>query len=350
MIAICAKFFLGFKTLQYYFTKTNCQAKKNGPNFDGYTAKRLILLASEMVSSPLVGADDPETVSVMTKTSNKSMPSAPDQQAWPATPWPKSAVEDVAPSHPLIVEEPLSIRVQGQPFVVVMRTPGDEKAQAAGLCLAEGIVDTPDDILNLALCDGPESNTVTLTLAAAAAARFKIRDHKRAQISQTGCGLCGKELIQDLYRDLRPLPEGPVLTAAAIAASLQALDRYQPLRAATRAAHAAALFDRQEEILTVAEDVGRHNALDKVIGRMFLARGLDRIGFLVMSSRISYELVQKAARARIPVIVGNSRPTSLAVALADKLNMTLATRAPGDGLLIFTGARRLAGREGSEPR
>ncbi len=278
------------------------------------------------------------------------MPNAHDQQSWTATPWPAPAAADAEPSHPLIVEEPLSIRVQGQPFVVVMRTPGDEKAHAAGLCLAEGIIDAPDDIVNLALCDGPASNTVTLTLAAAAASRFKTRDHRRAQISQTGCGLCGKELIEDLYRDLRPLPDGPVLAAAALAQRLQALDQYQPLRAATRAAHAAALFDRHERLLTAAEDVGRHNALDKVIGRLFLDRGLDRIGFLVMSSRISYELVQKAARARIPIILGNSRPTSLAVALAAKLNMTLATRAPGDGLLIFTGDERLSGPAVAPPR
>ncbi len=268
------------------------------------------------------------------------MPSTHDQKSWSATHWPEPLEDNTATR--LIVEEPLAIRVQGQPFVVVMRTPGDEKAHTAGLCLAEGIVDTPDEIVNLALCDGPASNTVTLTLTAAAAARFKTRDHRRAQISQTGCGLCGKELIDDLYRDLHPLPDGPVLDAAAVARSLEALDRYQPLRAATRAAHAAALFDRQAGLLVVAEDVGRHNALDKVIGRLFLEGGLDRIGFLVMSSRLSYELVQKAARARIPAIVGNSRPTSLAVALADRLNMTLATRAPGDGLMIFTGNDRLA--------
>jgi FdhD protein len=94
--------------------------------------------------------------------------------------------------------------------------------------------------------------------------------------------------------------------------------------------------------LTAAEDVGRHNALDKCVGRLFLARRLPLIALLVMSSRISYELVQKAARARIPVIIGNSRPTSLAVALATRLNMTLAARAPGDGMLIFAGEKRLS--------
>jgi FdhD protein len=258
-----------------------------------------------------------------------------------ATRWfrdaPTAASEEVV----LIAEEPLSIRVQGQPFVVVMRTPGDEKAHAAGLCLAEGIIDTPADLAELGLCDGPASNTVTVTLHPDAAARFRTRDHRRAHISQTGCGLCGKELIDDLYQDLRPLPDGPVLSVRIAAGGLLSLDRHQPLRAATRAAHAAALFDRNRQLLAAAEDVGRHNALDKVIGRLFLDGRLGQIAFLVMSSRISYELVQKAARARIPVILGNSRPTALAVALADRLNMTLATRAPDDGLLIFSAGERL---------
>ncbi|MBL0713308.1 MAG: formate dehydrogenase accessory sulfurtransferase FdhD [Desulfosarcina sp.] len=258
------------------------------------------------------------------------------------TRWHADPLPDPTDRLTLIAEEPLSIRVQGQPFVVVMRTPGDEKEHAAGLCLAEGIIDTPDDITNLSLCDGPESNTVTVTLSKTAAARFRAQDHRRAHISQTGCGLCGKELILDLYQNLQPVPDGPVIASAAAAKCLLSIDQYQPLRAATRAAHAAALFDRQGQFLTVAEDVGRHSALDKSIGRLFLGRQLSRIGFLVLSSRISYELVQKAARARIPVILANSRPTALAVALAEGLNITLATKMPGGGgLFIFTGNERL---------
>lgn len=241
----------------------------------------------------------------------------------------------------LIAEEPLSIRVQGRPFVVVMRTPGEEKAHAAGLCLAEGVIDRPEDIAALALCDGAESNTVTVTLHQNAAERFAHRAPRRAHVSQTGCGLCGKELIADLYQDLSPLPAGPQIAAHRAAVALRALDQHQPLRAATRAAHAAAVFDGASQLLAVAEDVGRHNALDKAVGRLFLDGRLKQSAMLVMSSRISYELVQKAARARAPIILGNSRPTALAVALADRLNMTLATRAPGGGLLIFSHAERL---------
>lgn len=266
----------------------------------------------------------------------------PDNQT-PSTAihWPASDTGDACRQLSLIAEEPLSIRVQGQPFVVVMRTPGDEQAHAAGLCLAEGVIDAPEDIAALALCDGDNRNTVTVTLNEAAAARFHTRDHRRAHISQTGCGLCGKELIQDLYQDLRPLPDGPVITASQAAGGLAALERHQPLRAATRAAHAAVVFDRDLRLLTAVEDVGRHNALDKSVGRLLLEGRLPQSALLVMSSRISYELVQKAARARIPVIIGNSRPTGLAVALAARLNMTLAVRAPDDGLFIFTGRPRL---------
>ena len=271
------------------------------------------------------------------------MDTTADQIPWTITRWPQTSPADAADRLALIAEEPLSIRVQGQPFVVVMRTPGHEKAHAAGLCLAEGVVDTPEDIVSLALCDGPDSNTVTVTLNRAAAERFKSREHRRAHISQTGCGLCGKELIDDLYRDLHPLPDGPPMATAAVHAGLVSLDQHQPLRAATRAAHAAVLFDHRGQRLIAIEDVGRHNALDKCIGRMFLDRRLPAIGFLVMSSRLSYELVQKAARARIAVIIGNSRPTALAVALAAKLNITLTTRAPGDGLFVFTAKERLQG-------
>jgi FdhD protein len=112
------------------------------------------------------------------------------------------------------------------------------------------------------------------------------------------------------------------------------------LRAQTRAAHAAALHDREGRLLAVAEDVGRHNALDKVIGRLFLDKQLSEAAMVALSSRISYELVQKAACARIPIMVAVSRPTALAVALAESLNMTLASRRPGDGFWVYTGADR----------
>jgi len=240
----------------------------------------------------------------------------------------------------LIAEEPLSIRVQGRPYVVVMRTPGDELAHAAGLCLAEGLVHDPSDIAQLAFCDGTDTNTVTVTLQENCARRLAHKGDRRAYISQTGCGLCGKELIQDLHTEIRPIADQGAVPIAAAWTALSGLHHNQPLRAQTRAAHAAALHDREGRFLAVAEDVGRHNALDKVIGRLFLDKQLSEAAMVVLSSRISYELVQKAACARIPIMVAVSRPTALAVALAESLNMTLASRRPGDGFWVYTGADR----------
>jgi FdhD protein len=241
----------------------------------------------------------------------------------------------------LIAEEPLSIRVQGRPYMVVMRTPGEELAHAAGLCLAEGLIRQPSDIAQIAFCDGDDTNTVTVTLQEHCASRLAQRGDRRAYISQSGCGLCGKELIQDLHTEIRPLSDHTAVPLLCVSKALADLPREQPLREQTRAAHAAAIHDQEGLLLAVAEDVGRHNALDKVIGRLFLDDRLQSAAMIVLSSRISYELVQKAACARIPIIVAVSRPTSLAVALAESLNIALASRRPGGGLWGYTAGHRL---------
>ena len=241
----------------------------------------------------------------------------------------------------LLGEEPLSIRVQGKPYSVVMRTPGDEIPHAAGFCLSEGIVDTPEDFAALGLCDEGDSNVVTATLTFAR--RKKIPDlfERREFISQTSCGICGKELVDDLRQEIRPITDNSGIDLSRALACLEGLSDRQPLRAQTNASHAAALFNRDFELLAVAEDVGRHNALDKAIGKLFLESRLSGVAFVILSSRISYELVQKAARARIPIILALSRPTALAVALASELNMTLASLAEESGLYIFNAEHRL---------
>ena len=246
-----------------------------------------------------------------------------------------------ATEHELISEEPLSIRIEGKPYAVIMRTPGDEKAHAAGFCLAEGIVDTPEDIAALACCDnGTDSNVVTVTLSESR--RHKIIDlmDRRGFISQTSCGICGKEVVEDLYQAIRPIHDNVRIDIQQVLGYLQQLGRHQPLRRKTRASHAAALYTEDFELLTTAEDVGRHNALDKAIGKLFFNRKLDQAAIAVLSSRISYELVQKAARARIPIIIAVSRPTSLAVELAAGLNMTLACLSRPSGLYVFCGQQR----------
>lgn len=240
----------------------------------------------------------------------------------------------------LISEEPLSIRIQGNPYAVVMRTPGEEIPHAAGFCLAEGIVDSPDDIANLGVCEESHHNVVTVTLKESR--RHKVPEfmERRGYISQTSCGICGKEVISDLYQAIQPVPDGMVLNWARALDQLNALSDNQPIRTKTGAAHAAAIFNKDYELLSVSEDVGRHNALDKAVGKLFLDYKLDQAALLVLSSRISYEMVQKAARARIPVIIAKSRPTFLAVEIASRLNLTLANPARKSGIYIYSGEHR----------
>jgi FdhD protein len=247
-----------------------------------------------------------------------------------------SAASDVR----LIMEEPLSIRVQGKPYAVVMRTPGDELSHAAGFCLGEGVLDAPEDMETLAVC---ESNVVTVTLKPERRETMGWILERRGFVSQSSCGICGKELIQDLFQIVKPLEDATRIDAQTALSLLDSLHGYQSLHRQTRASHAAALFDTQGRMLSLGEDVGRHNALDKAIGKLFLEGKLGRASMVALSSRVSYELVQKAARARIPVILAISRPTTLAVEMAVRLNLTLACLSPADGLYVFAGEHRFAG-------
>ncbi len=242
-------------------------------------------------------------------------------------------------SHRLVGEEPLSIRIQGKPYSVVMRTSGDEIAHVAGFCLGEGIADDPDDLASLAFCDGSDTNVVAVTLEKSRPEKIPEYLERREFVSQTSCGLCGKEIVAELYQRIHPIEDDRAMELNMALNALNALPHHQPLRDETRASHAAALCDSSARVLSVAEDVGRHNALDKAIGKLFLKRRLPEVSLLVLSSRISYELVQKAARARIPIILAVSRPTALAVELASQLNMTLACLAKAGGVYIFCGDR-----------
>jgi FdhD protein len=240
----------------------------------------------------------------------------------------------------LIAEEPLSIRVNGKPYSVVMRTPGDEIAHAAGFCLVEGLVDEPEDIASIGFCTEEGTNVATVILTSARTEKISALLERKGFISQTSCGICGKEVVKDLQQILSPLAQTfkiPVSRALECADNLAA---HQKLYQKTNSAHAAMIFDSDLNMLAFAEDVGRHNALDKAIGKVFMNGRLDDAVFGLMSSRLSYELVQKAARARLQILVGISRPTALAVALAQSVHMTIACAKNSD-LMVFCGEERL---------
>jgi FdhD protein len=243
----------------------------------------------------------------------------------------------------LIGEEPLVIRAQDRPYAVVMRTPGEENFHVAGFCLTEGLVDCREDILTLGYCDENDTNVAEVTFRPERHQKIKALLARRGFISQTSCGLCGKELIEDLCQALTPSSDKTMVTFDQILDCAEELPRQQRLYGRTGGSHGAMIFDKSIQLLAVSEDVGRHNALDKAIGKILLDGVLDD-GFLgILSSRISYELVQKAARAQLPILVSMSRPTALAVALGRSLNMTLACLGKKNEILVFCGENRLHG-------
>jgi FdhD protein len=249
----------------------------------------------------------------------------------------------------LLGEEPLQVRVEDKPYAVVMRTPGEEREQAAGFCLGEGIIDGPDDLRTIGYDWQQDPNLIDVWLKPARRARVKGILRRRSFVSQTSCGICGKGLIADLQQKIPPVTADFSLGLGQALACLARLSANQVLHKATRAAHAALLIDEQLRDLAFAEDVGRHNALDKAIGRALLGGTLGRARLLVLSSRTSYELVQKAARARIQILISNSRPTTLAAEMAAALNLTLAFPAAAGELVIVCGDGRI-GRDGGGGR
>ena len=241
----------------------------------------------------------------------------------------------------LIGEEPLLIQVEDQPYSVVMRTPGEEVFHVAGFCLAEGLVDHRSDFSTIDYCDEIDSNVVNVRLQPGRREKVANLLERRGFISQTSCGLCGKVMIRDLFQILTPIKDTTRINISEVTYCVHRLVEHQNLYERTRASHAAILFDAQRNVMTIAEDVGRHNALDKVIGKVFLNGQLRKARLAVLSSRVSYELVQKAARAHLPILISISRPTSMAVELGQNLNMTLACMSKESGLLVFCGAGRI---------
>jgi FdhD protein len=241
----------------------------------------------------------------------------------------------------LIGEEPLLIRIDGKPYSVVMRTSGEELFHAAGFCLGEGIVDSPEDFATIGYCKDLDPNVIDVRLTPER--REKISDllQRRGFVSQTSCGICGKEMVKDLHQILTPAKSEFKIDIDQAFDCLSRLFENQSVYPRTRGSHAAIIFDENLERISFAEDVGRHNALDKAVGQLLIGGRLSQARLLVMSSRISYELVQKAARAHLPIIVSKSRPTALAAEMGRTLNMTLASALGNSELLVVSGEHRI---------
>lgn len=255
------------------------------------------------------------------------------------------------------VEEPLEIRVDGDTVAVTMRTPGADGDLALGFLLGEGMIDGAGDVGSASHCGRPgeEGYGNVIDVRSAGGHRIdpdRVLEGRRWSTTTSACGVCGRRSIEGLLSRCKPVGDRPVLEAAEVLRCVERLSGLQPVFSRTGGLHAAAAFGDGGTLLASAEDVGRHNAVDKVVGGL-VRRGLcgrgaaPAIGLLAVSGRTSFEIVQKAAAAGIPVVAGVSAPSSLAVNVAREAGIALVGFARGDRLNVYTHAGRIAtGPEG----
>lgn len=232
------------------------------------------------------------------------------------------------------IEAPVSIEVGGIGYAVMMATPADLEDYALGFALSEGLIEAPGQVRRIDV--HPVEGGWTLRIWLPPERNEIALDRARKRVSESSCGLCGMENIEQILRPLPPLTARIATNRAAIAAALTALRDHQPLGRATGAVHAAAFCSPTGEILFAREDVGRHNALDKLIGALARTGTDPATGFILLSARCSYELVEKTVRAGCPMLVTISAPTSLAAERAVQAGLALVTLARADSALIVS--------------
>jgi FdhD protein len=248
----------------------------------------------------------------------------------------------------LAAEEPMEIRAGGPgadaiPVAVTMRTPGADFELAVGFLHTEGLIAGREDVVRVAYCELPAEeqhyNVVTVRLARP----FDAEAVKRNTYASSSCGICGKASLEQVEVACAPLAPGPVVAASIVLGLPDALAERQALFEQTGGLHAAGLFDPSGELRTLREDVGRHNAVDKVAGEKLLAGETPLSGSLLMvSGRVSFEIVQKAAVMGVPIVCAVSAPSSLAVRTAEHLGMTVVGFLRGNRFNVYSHPERIA--------
>jgi FdhD protein len=230
------------------------------------------------------------------------------------------------------VEEPLEIRIDGEPLAVTMRTPGNDEELALGFLYGEGLIDGPRDA-------GPDAE---LSANVVEVAGPLLRDAgERRFYTSSSCGVCGKGAIEEVTVRSAPIPDGPVVDRTVLARLPERLR--QPAFERTGGLHATGLFDGGGDLVCVREDVGRHNAMDKVVGWALLEGVLPLHGrVLCVSGRLSFELAQKAAVSGCPILVGVGAPSSLAIELAEERGLTLCGFAREGSVNVYAGEARVS--------
>lgn len=231
----------------------------------------------------------------------------------------------------LVTEEPMEIRVHGaggdaEPIAVTMRTPGHDFELAVGFCRTEGLLVGADDLAEVRYCLAEELGAEQEYNVVTVATRLPVDlgDHRRVVAASSSCGICGKATLDEVAVGCDPVTAGPVVAASTVLALPETLRAAQALFDVTGGLHAAGLFTQDGELQVLREDVGRHNAVDKLVGHAVMADLLPRSSSILMvSGRLSFEIVQKAAVAGIPIVGAVSAPSSLAVATAERFEQTL---------------------------
>ena len=249
---------------------------------------------------------------------------------------PRGARLDTVPE-----EVPVALVYNGISHAVMLATPADLEDFGLGFSLSEGILATASELYDQELEIGAAGVAIHMHISAE---RFDmLKNRRRALAGRTGCGLCGVESLDQVARPLPPLLAGATVPAASLQAALTHLQHRQPLHAQTGGVHAAAWADREGNVLAVREDVGRHNALDKLIGALARSTIDPNTGFALVTSRASFEMVQKTVAARIPILAAVSAPTGFAIRLARDSGLCLAGFVRERRYAIYTHPERIIG-------
>lgn len=240
----------------------------------------------------------------------------------------------------IAVERPVQVRFGGVPFGVMMLTPQDLEDFAYGFSLTEGVIARANDIRSTTIAEADGGLTLDIELTGPTLHAHLSR--RRAMSGRTSCGLCGIEDLAALPRASQPRGGASVVSLEAIKRALGDLDRHQPLNALTHAVHGAAWCDGNGQVVQAREDVGRHNALDKLVGALVRASSGPDDGFVLITSRASFEMVEKVATFGARTLVAISAPTSLAIERAQALDITLIGIARRDAVTVFHGAERVS--------
>lgn len=238
-------------------------------------------------------------------------------------------------------ECPISIRINNEIYAVMLATPLNLSDFALGFCLSEGLVKNADAILSISEKHIKHGLEIDIKITEQAYDRIQIIDRRRRLSGGSGCGVCGLTSISHIVEDLPKIESNLFVSAESALKAIDSLREHTPLNNASHSVHAAAFADENGNILLVREDVGRHNALDKLFGALNHSKINIETGFVILSSRFAYELAQKCIRMGVSIVVSISAPTSMATEMALEADMTYAAAAEDGKLMVFSAQQRL---------